>query len=157
MVLKFDTYFYPAPRSEFGKGNPNPFRFLALIIVGIVLLAMVGCKPVANLPTPAPSHNRDSVRVEYRHDSVYIDRWHTRYVQGDTVFIHDSVWRDRFQKIHDTLRISRTDTIYQPVEVPVIQEVDHSPFLRNSGIALWVILAILFLSFVIGIIIKFAK
>lgn len=155
MELNYDTY-YLAPGDK--PGTPNPFRFLILIIAGLALLAMVtGCKPVANLSTLPPSHNRDSVRVEYRHDSVYIDRWHTRYVQGDTVFVRDSVWRDRFRTIRDTLRISMTDTIYQQVEVPVIQKVERSPFLRNSGIALWVILALAVLSVVVGIIIKVAK
>lgn len=136
----------------------NPFRIVLLIIAGCILLAFVGCRAQRTTTLPEPNaHNRDSVRIEYRHDSIYTDRWHTQYVKGDTVYIHDSIWRDRFLKIHDTLRINNTDTIYQPVEVPVVQEVDRSPFLRNSGIALWVIVALLLLSVIAGIVIKFAK
>lgn len=139
------------------RNNPIFVHLLVLILAGMVLLAFVGCKTLPAAPIPAPSHNRDSVRIEYRHDSIYTDRWHTIYTKGDTVFVHDSVWRDRWHRTHDTIRIQNTDTIYQPVPVEVIKEVDKSPFLRNSGIALWVILAILFLSIIAGIIIKFAK
>lgn len=136
-------------------GGVYPFRLLLLIIAGIILLAMVSCRAQYTPTLPEQNtHNRDSVRIEYRHDSIYTDRWHTQYVKGDTVYIHDSIWRDRFQKIHDTTRIHHTDTIYQPVEVPVVQEVDRSPFLRNSGIALWLIVALFVISVILGIIIR---
>lgn len=131
---------------------------MAIILFVLLLLAFVGCKtqPLPALPVQN-AHNRDSVRVEYRTDSIYTDRWHTQYIKGDTVYIHDSIRRDRFQKIHDTLRISITDTIYKPVPVEVVKEVDRSPFLTNSGIALWVLIALLTISVIIGIVLRFAK
>lgn len=53
-------------------------------------------------------------------DSTYIDRWHTEYVKGDTVWKKDSVlvvrWRDR----NDTVRLY----FEKPVEVEKIVKVE---------------------------------
>ena len=137
----------------------NPIlQYLLLLIIGcMILLAFVGCKSMPQFPTPSGTHesSRDSIRTELRIDTVYQDRWHKEYVKGDTVFIHDSIdrWRIHEVYIHDSIDISRIDTIYQKVEV----ERKGDAFLRNSGIALWVILAIIFLAVIVGIVLKFAK
>lgn len=126
-----------------------------IIAVGLficLLLAIPGCKtPTISLPTS--SHSRDSVRIEYKHDSIWNDRWHTIYTKGDTVYIHDSVSVDRWHTKRDTIAKTRTDTIYQ--QIPI--EKKGSAFLRNSGIALWILIAMFVVSVIIGIIIKFAK
>ena len=123
----------------------HPFRLLALIILIMTVLAFVGCKS-PQLPTlPVAVHsNNDSIRKELRIDTIYQDRWHTKYQKGDTVFIHDSI--DRWHN-------SRTDTIYKPVPV----EKQYKSFLVNSGVALWVIVTLFVLSVIIGIVIKIAK
>ncbi len=51
----------------------------------------------------------DSIHVHEKSDTVTIERWHTR-------------WRDRWQ--HDTLYISKTDSVPQPYPVEVVKEVD---------------------------------
>ena len=93
--------------------------------------------------------------MELRIDTIYRDRWHKEYQKGDTVFIHDSIdrWHNRYVYIHDSIDNSRTDTVWQ--QVPV--EKKQNMFLRNSGIALWVILTLAFVAMIIGIVIKFAK
>ena len=48
----------------------------------------------------------DSIYIRDKGDTVWIERWHTR-------------WRDR--TVHDTTYISKTDSV--PVPYPVIQEV----------------------------------
>ena len=136
--------------------NNNILPILLAIIIGaMILLAFVGCKcPCA---AAGSSHNsqRDSIRTEYLHDSIYTDRWHTIYTKGDTVFVRDSIWRDRwyYKQIHDSVYVNNTDTIYQTIEV----EKKGSAFWKGSGIALWVLIGALVLGAVIGIIIKFAK
>ena len=45
------------------------------------------------------------------HDSTFIDRWHTEYQKGDTIYITDEV-----TKIVTKIKI---DTSYKYVEVPV--------------------------------------
>lgn len=103
-------------------------------------MAFVGCK-TPQLPTLPNSSDRshDSIRTEYVHDSVYIDRWHKEVQKGDTIYIHDSIdrWRNKYVYIHDSIDNSRTDTIYQTVEI----EKKGSEFLRMSGIAFWILIA----------------
>lgn len=131
------------------------YVFLAIILV-VCCLAFAGCKVSAPAVVGGThEQTRDSIRTEYIHDSTYIDRWHTRYVKGDTVFIHDSIdrWHDRFVYIHDSIDNSRIDSI------PVIVEVEKkgNVFLQRSGIALWIIIALLVVSVIVGIVIKVAK
>lgn len=135
------------------RNNPIFEDMLKLIIAGMVtLLWMTSCK--TTIPTlPTNTASRDSVRVELKHDSIYIDRWHTEYMRGDTLIIRDSIYRDRWHVRHDSIYFASVDTIYKQVVV----EKKGSTFLRNSGIALWVLLALLLLATIAGIVIKFAK
>jgi len=89
---------------------------LIILLAGFVLIGLGACRSVRYIPVESVRHDsvvtilhhRDSI---YQHDSVYIkekadtlliERWHTR-------------WRDRVS--HDTLYISKTDTIRIPVPV----------------------------------------
>ena len=89
---------------------------LIILLAGFVLIGLGACRSVRYIPIESVRHDsvvtilhhRDSI---YQHDSVYIkekadtvliERWHTR-------------WRDRVS--HDTLYISKTDTIRVPVPV----------------------------------------
>ena len=131
----------------------------AIIITVLVIVAGVLCSCKSSAPVVPPTnvsqHDRDSVRTEYVHDSIYIDRIHKEIIKGDTIIIHDSIFRDRWHNrdIHDSIYINNTDTIYRTVTV----EKKGSAFLRNSGIALWVIIALLIISVIVGIVLKFAK
>lgn len=132
-------------------------KYIAFFIVTFALLVS-GCK---TLPQPTNVHNRDSVRVEVRHDSVYIyqhdsifrDRWR----DGDTVYITTEKWltryKDKYVAVHDTISVSATDTIYQTIEI----EKQSSSFWKGSGIAFWILLGLLAIGCTIGLIIKFAK
>lgn len=138
------------------RNNPI-LKYLLLLIIGcMILLAFVGCKG-AQLPIlpNASEKTHDSIRTEYVHDSVYIDRWHREITKGDTIYIHDSIdrWRNKYVYIHDSIDNSRIDTIYKAVEI----EKKGSAFLRNSGIALWVIIGLILLAVIGGIFVKFAK
>ena len=141
-----------------GYGNNRSGKvflwLLAALVIGICLLGMIGCKTQPCLPLPSSgTHDHDSAHIEYVHDSISVDRWHTIFTKGDTVFVHDSIWRDRWRYTHDSIYINNTDTIYQTVTV----EKQGSTFLRNSGIALWVLIGLLVVAAIIGIILKFAK
>ena len=129
---------------------------IIVLLLLFVICCFAGCKS-QQMPTISNSSDRshDSIRTEYVHDSVYIDRWHKEIQKGDTFYIHDSIdrWRDRYIRIYDSIDNSRIDTIYKAVEI----EKKGSAFLRNSGIVLWVIIALIIAGMVIGIILKFAK
>ena len=123
-------------------------------IVVVLFALLVSCRTIQPA-VGTHTHNEDSVRTEYRIDSFYVDRWHTIWKQGDTVFIHDSIdrWRTRHDSIWAYKYINTTDTIVQTVEV----EKQGAAFWKGSGIAFWVLLGMLVLGITIGLIIKFAK
>lgn len=126
------------------------------LLVAVMVVCFAGCK--AYYPTTSTTDKRDSICKVYVHDSIYVDRWRTKELKGDTVYLHDSIIRTLYQKIvqHDSVYINKCDTLYQVREVQAATKAG-STFLRNSGIALWVILSLLLLSVIAGIILKFAK
>lgn len=137
--------------------NSNILPILFAIIVGcMILLAFIGCKTtIPAITTNTHESSRDSIRTEYKHDSIYTDRWHTIYIKGDTVHVHDSIIKEKYKTIyiHDSIDNSRIDTIYQTVQV----EKPYKQFLVNSGVAFWILLVLIVIAVIIGIIIKFAK
>lgn len=84
---------------------------LRFTVYGLLLLTMVGCKAV-NETVEVPVYVHDTAYLAKEvHDSTYIDRWHTEYQKGDTIYITDEV-----TKIVTKIKI---DTAYKYVEKPV--------------------------------------
>lgn len=133
------------------------------ILFAILIVCFASCKAYYPLPSNTSTQQRDSVRTEYVHDSIYIERVRNIYTKGDTVYIHDSIFVANTSKEvkHDSIHIYHTDTIYtryiHPTSTRETTLSKGTIFLRNSGIALWVILSILFVAIIIGITLKFAK
>lgn len=110
-------------------------------IIGIALIAAIfffsGCKTVQPL-----TQSRDSVRVEVRHDSVYIFRhdsiFRDRWRAGDTVFItvekYKTLYRDKLIEVHDTI----TDTRTEQVAVRYVPD-----YYKRVSAGFWILLAIL--------------
>ena len=108
-------------------------------IIGIALIAAMfffsGCKTVQPL-----TQSRDSVRVEVRHDSVYVfqhdsiyrDRWRA----GDTVFVtvekYKTLYRDKLIEVHDTI----TDTQTEQVAVRYVPD-----YYKRVSAGFWILLA----------------
>lgn len=88
-------------------------RKFVLGLMGLMgLIGLVGCK-ATKVIEQVPVYIHDTTQtVRELHDSIYIDRWHTIEVKGDTVYWHDSI---SFVKW-----LVRTDTAYVCVEKPVI-------------------------------------
>lgn len=107
-------------------------------------LAMVGCAHTKVVVAPQThSDHRDSVRTEYKHDSIYVDRWHNIITKGDTVRIHDSIYVEkwRVRELHDSVRIEVRDSIPYPVEVqvPVAYKSGYTKF---TSWFFWIVLII---------------
>ena len=110
-------------------------------IIGIALIAAMfffsGCKTVQPL-----TQTRDSVRVEVRHDSVYIFRhdsiFRDRWRAGDTVFVtvekYKTLYRDKLIEVHDTI----TDTRTEQVAVRYVPD-----YYKRVSAGFWILLAIL--------------
>ena len=120
-------------------------RKCSLYILLLLVLAFIGCKTVA--PCIQETITRDSVRVEYKLDSVYL-------YERDSVFIHakkDTVWVERWKtRYKDVMKIQRDTVIDTKMEVQV-QRVEVTPrfakfcywwfgisaFLLVAGTAIW--------------------
>lgn len=92
------------------------FRIILAAALVTLFLSFIGCK---TLPPIIPQTQRDSVqtRMELRVDTFWRDRWHIEKIEGDTVFIHDSIY---FEKIKYRDRVDSVivrDSIPYPVEV----------------------------------------
>ena len=112
----------------------------------LLALALVGCKFVA--PCIPETITRDSVRVEYKLDSVYL-------YERDSIFVHekrDTVFVERWKtRYKDVLKIQRDTVIDTKTEVQV-RRVEVTPrfakfcylwfgvsaFLLIAGGALWI-------------------
>ena len=83
-------------------------RFCSVVALCLML---TGCKTVKQtVEVPVYVHDTTYVAKEV-HDSTYIDKWHTIYINGDTVRLHDSIVVYRYKV--------KTDTAYKYVEKPV--------------------------------------
>jgi hypothetical protein len=103
------------------KNKEKAYQGCGLALVALVLL-LCGCKSIEYVPVvQKETHTdsiyltkvqrdsiwlHDSIRVEARNDTVRVDRWHTKYVE---------------RLLHDTLYLSKRDSI--PVPYEVIKEV----------------------------------
>ena len=80
-------------------------------VVALCLL-LIGCKTVKHtVEVPVYIHDT-AYKTKEVHDSTYIDRWHTEYQKGDTIFITNEVTK--------TVTKILTDTAYKYIEKPVI-------------------------------------
>jgi len=111
---------------------------LAIMAISVMLLfCCVSCKTTQPL-----MQTRDSVRVEIRHDSVYVfkhdsifrDRWRN----GDTVFVtvekFKTLYRDKLVEVHDTITATQTEQV----------AVKYVPdYYKRTSTGFWILLALL--------------
>ena len=125
------------------KRQYRKHSIIAWVIIGMVLvmtvLCCVGCKTVQPI-----QQTSDSIRVEIRHDSVFVfmhdsifrDRWRS----GDTIYVtvekFKTLYRDKLVEVHDT--IATTQTEQMPVKVV-------PTYYKNTSRGFWLLLAILIL------------
>ena len=92
---------------------------LRFTVYGLLLLTLVGCKALKHtVEVPVYVHDTAYLAKEV-HDSTYIDRWHTEYQKGDTIYITDEVTKTVTKIVRDTaykyvekpVTISKTETV----------------------------------------------
>ena len=87
------------------------FTFWRFFEIAALVILFSGCKGLKQT-VEVPVYIHDTTQtVRELHDSIYIDRWHTEYQKGDTIYITDEV-----TKIVTKIKI---DTAYKYVEKPV--------------------------------------
>lgn len=90
-------------------------RLMKWVFLFALVFALGGCKSIREVEKPVYIHDTTTAYREL-HDSTFIDRWHTEYVKGDTVYRVDSVYGWRYVYKRDTSWVYR--------EVPVLQKVE---------------------------------
>lgn len=115
-----------------------------LLLLAMLVVFTASCRSVRTIAVEKPIYIHDTLSVErVRVDSVEVTKWHTEYMQGDTVRLIDSVYiRQRSYK-HDTIR----EIQEKPVEVEKVVEVERKQtklhkVMIGSGVALWLIVFI---------------
>ena len=98
---------------------------------------------IRQLDVQAGEHIKPSINITPKEDGTVGIEFDCKHDSLE----HEIAVRD---KIIETLRNSQT-------EIPVYIEKEQSQFLRNSGIALWVLIGIFLVAVIIGIVLKFAK
>ena len=64
-----------------------------------------------------------SARLQY--DSTYIDRYHTMIALDSIIYIHDSVTQIRYRRVHDSIYIHKTDTLWMKRTTTKTKEVER--------------------------------
>lgn len=93
---------------------------VAALCVAMLVWMLQACKVQDCIPETIV---KDSIRVEFRHDSTYIYEKDSVFIKekADTVFVEK--WKTRYK---DVLKIER-DTIYQEKNVVEVKQVKYVP------------------------------
>ena len=83
--------------------------FCSVVALCLLLTSCKGLKQVVEVPVYIHDTTKTVTEV---HDSTFIDRWHTEYQNGDTIYITDEVTKIKY--------VTKTDTAYKVVEKPVV-------------------------------------
>ena len=109
--------------------NINAATIIRIIVAALLVALLVTILPSCKTLPPAvldAIHTTDKKDIEQRVDTFWRDRWHTEYRNGDTIYIHDSIyiyvpkWRER------EVTVTKTDSVPYPVEVPVEVPADRT-------------------------------
>ena len=100
-----------------------------LVLVLMLTVSMASCRT-----TRIESADlRDSVVVKHdtvysarlQYDSTYIDRYHTMIAVDSVVYIRDSVTQIRYRRVHDSIYIHKTDTLWMQRTTTKTKEVER--------------------------------
>lgn len=119
----------------------NWYIILQTILAALMVAAFLvcfGCSP-KGLPSLQP--NTDSTRVHYeiKYDSVWVDRWHVIKEKGDTIFIHDSIFIEKWREKHTRDTICVRDSV--PYEVPKYIR-QRNNYDRFTATGFWIMIAL---------------
>ena len=104
-----------------------------LLVMSFLTTSCKVCEPIVN------TEYRDSVRTEYRRDSVriidsvFVDRWRA----NDTVFVNKTNYRYLYRDVLHTDTITIDNSKTETVQVRYVP-----PFYKGCTVAFWVIIAL---------------
>lgn len=120
-------------------------KYRIALLLAIIAVCFASCRSVRTITVDKPVYIHDTLHTEsVRVDSVEVTKWHTEYMQGDTVRLIDSVYIRQTSYKHDTIR----EIQEKPVEVEKVVEVERKQtklhkIMIGSGVALWLVVFII--------------
>ena len=100
---------------------------LLIICAMFMLLAFSACTTTKYVPI-IEHHTDTLIQTKVVHDSIHVkDSTHVSEKQkGDTLLIEREMWHTKFvyRDVHDTLYVSKTDSVPKPYPVETIKEVE---------------------------------
>lgn len=119
----------------------NWYIILQTILAALMVAAFLVCFGCSPKVLPSLQPNTDSTRIHYQtlYDSIWVDRWHVIKEKGDTIFIHDSIFIEKWREknTHDTICVR--DSI--PYEVPKYIR-QRNNYDRFTATGFWIMIAL---------------
>ena len=110
---------------------------LAALAVAAFLVCF-GCSPKVQ-PSLRPTTDSTRVHYEIKYDSIWIDRWHVVKEKGDTIWIRDSIFIEKWREKHTRDTICVRDSV--PYEVPKYIR-QRNGYDRFTARGFWIMIAI---------------
>ena len=141
-----DRYEGMTDEEKLRAGCLQTVIFLVAVAIGMIVCSFfTSCKSVEYVPV-IEHHTDTLIQTKVQKDSIYINDSTVITEKGDTVKIEK--WHTKYveKQVHDTLYISKNDTVPQPY--PVIKEVPaelswwQQTRLHIANILLWALLIV---------------
>lgn len=120
------------------------YMILQIILAALAVamfLVVFGCSPKV-LPPLQTSNDSTRVHIEKQYDSIWVDRWHVVKEKGDTIWLHDSIYIEKWREKHTRDTICVRDSV--PYEVQVVKEVrKRNGYDKFTARGFWIMIAFL--------------
>lgn len=119
----------------------NWYIILQMILAALMVAAFLVCFGCSPKVLPSLQPNTDSTRIHYQtlYDSIWVDRWHVIKEKGDTIFIHDSIFIEKWREKNTRDTICVRDSI--PYEVPKYIR-QRNNYDRFTATGFWIMIAL---------------
>ena len=119
----------------------NWYIILQTILAALMVAAFLVCFGCSPKVLPSLQPNTDSTRIHYEtlYDSIWVDRWHVIKEKGDTIFIHDSIFIEKWREKHMRDTICVRDSV--PYEVPKYIR-QRNNYDRFTATGFWIMIAL---------------
>lgn len=119
----------------------NFYIILQTILAALAVAAFLVCFGCSPKVQPSLRPTTDSTRIHYQtqYDSIWIDRWHVIKEKGDTIWIHDSIFIEKWREKHTRDTICVRDSV--PYEVPKYIR-QRNNYDRFTATGFWIMIAL---------------
>lgn len=119
----------------------NWYIILQTILAALMVAAFLVCFGCSPKVLPSLQPNTDSTRIHYQtlYDSIWVDRWHVIKEKGDTIWIHDSIFIEKWREKNTRDTICVRDSI--PYEVPKYIR-QRNGYDRFTATGFWIMIAL---------------